>query len=258
MNNSVYLSDMSESLLDKLFFLEYIPEEDLDVIVDFGCADGTLTRAIANAYPKACVIGCESNKDFLKLAKEQPRQNLFYCSSWKEVEDLLSTFVDITKKALILSSVIHEVHSYDDPDFFWEQIVKLPNWDYIAVRDMGLSNSQANKPVDVATALYFCDWIEDNPINDMQVKSFRSHWGRISTNKALCHFLLKYRYKVNWEREVKENYLPLTIEEVLENMRPYHPIYFRHWTLPFIEDCVKKDFGFSMPCDTNYKAVFAK
>lgn len=259
MNKEVYLSRMAASVQDKLFFTEFVPEEELDFIVDYGCADGTLTRAIAELYPNAVVIGYDINKEFLEEARKQSKPpNLFaFFSEWREVEDAMSVFL-IRKKALILSSVLHEVYSYGDTTFFWEQVVGMPQWDYICVRDMGMRKSDTKAYIPNSIALPFSDCIDEDDELWAQCFGYQTFWGNIATYKNLCDFLLKYRYKENWAREVRENYLPLTVEEVIENMRPYTPIYFRHWTLPYINDCVKKDFGFPMPCATNYKAVFVK
>ena len=51
-NLEKYNNDMAKSLGDKIFFLGYIKEEDIKAIVDFGCADGTLLKAMPETWAK--------------------------------------------------------------------------------------------------------------------------------------------------------------------------------------------------------------
>jgi len=47
------------------------------------------------------------------------------------------------------------------------------------------------------------------------LNSFESKWGSINDSyRTFMHYLLKYRYKNNWKREVNENYLPVSLETV--------------------------------------------
>lgn len=43
-NIDVYTSGMQKSLADKLFFVDKV--DDIDTVIDFGCADGSLLREI--------------------------------------------------------------------------------------------------------------------------------------------------------------------------------------------------------------------
>ena len=51
-----YNLSMSKSLIDKIFFMDKI-DDTIKVIVDYGCADGTLIRFIAPLFPEITFIG---------------------------------------------------------------------------------------------------------------------------------------------------------------------------------------------------------
>ena len=72
----------------------------------------------------------------------------------------------------------------------------------------------------------------------------------------MLHFLLKYRWKINWEREVAENYFPIFIEDFLEIMKSYNIIYFERFRVQFLDDEIKKDFNIGLTDYTHVKGVF--
>ena len=49
-NLNRYNLSMSKSLIDKIFFMDKI-DDTIKVIVDYGCADGTLIRFLAPLFP---------------------------------------------------------------------------------------------------------------------------------------------------------------------------------------------------------------
>ena len=52
------------------------------------------------------------------------------------------------------------------------------------------------------------------------LNDFENKWGSINNNyRTLLHWLLKYKYVINWSREVYENYLPITLEFLKNNWR---------------------------------------
>ena len=50
---------------------------------------------------------------------------------------------------------------------------------------------------------------KNHPVIKKELIDFSNKWGTIDNYKNLIHFLLKYRWKVNWNREVNENYFPI-------------------------------------------------
>ena len=84
--------------------------------------------------------------------------------------------------------------------------------------------------------------------------------GSITDNHNLIHFLLKYRYTDNWEREVRENYLPISVEEIMGKITGsgagYRLTYFDHYILPFIARSVKRDFDIALKDYTHVKYIY--
>ena len=74
----------------------------------------------------------------------------------------------------------------------------------------------------------------------------------------MIHFLLKYRWKVNWERECYENYFPITIQNLLEYFKNFNIDYFERFRVPFLDKCIKKDYNIELEDYTHIKAIFTK
>ena len=90
-------------------------------------------------------------------------------------------------------------------------------------------------------------------------ESFMWHNGKIKTKRDLYHFLLKYRYQENWNREVKENYFPLCVEDFLAEIdKKFELVYFKTMQVPFIVDTVKRDFGIDIVDDTHVEMIFRR
>lgn len=132
---------------------------------------------------------------------------------------------------LVLSSVIHEIYSYkddfyDDVGVFWSNI-KRCKFKAIAIRDMSIGgNAFTSVPVDATL------WVYENVFKSSDIhfkghtmlsitESFEDVWGAICDVEnrkvdvhRLVHFLIKYRYQENWDREVKEDYLPVSQDKL--------------------------------------------
>lgn len=88
------------------------------------------------------------------------------------------------------------------------------------------------------------------------MEDFTNIWGPISSQKKLIHFLMKYRYVSNWEREVSENYLPLNIEDLIAKVsEKYRAVYQKHYVLPFLQEQVEKDFGIVLEDPTHVQLI---
>jgi len=82
---------------------------NFDVIVDFGCADGTFLENIRNNNPNIKIIGYDLDDDMILKAKKRLGQNTLITNNWEEV---LRSIQKNKSPLLNLSSVIHEVYSY--------------------------------------------------------------------------------------------------------------------------------------------------
>lgn len=249
-----YNRSMSCSLIDKIFFMDKI-DTNIDTIVDYGCADGSLVRFLSNIFPDITYCGYDNNSDMIQIAESQNRNGsgIKFCKQLNELRDYLNNYHHPTKTAILLSSVIHEVYSYskeEDIDKFWKFITAESHFKYIIIRDMCLDDS-AHRP-SLKEDVFKIKSRYDRAMLD----EFERVSGSITDNYNLIHFLMKYRYKDNWKREVNENYLPLSIEQISRHIDGYSLIYYDHYILPYLQHVVQRDFGITLKDYTHVKMIF--
>lgn len=252
-DTDVYTVEMSKSLIDKVYFLDKV---DAGLFVDFGCADGKMLGFIDKVFPGVSLVGFDNDEAMLARAREEnPGRGIVYTSSWDEVSKIVQKHRDAGVKAcLVLSSVIHEAHSYmtrSEVEAMWSRVWgKEFRFDYVAIRDMMVSRSTTRPadPLQVARIRQV--------FNPDKLDEWEAQWGSIEENWSLVHFLLTYRYELNWSREVKENYLPVNYETFLSSIpNRFVPIFKEHFTLPFLRRRVKEDFGIDLADRTHLKLV---
>jgi len=254
-NMSVYTEEMKKTLLDKCYFIDKV---DAKIIVDFGCADGTLLKFIHDVFGDAyLLIGYDNNLEMIELAC-QDGEGIHFVSQWEQVLDLMHSYQQEhsdAQSAIVLNSVIHEVLDYCDSqqiDEFWGRVWS-GDFDFVCVRDM-MPNQDIDRyadPDEVAKVR--------TKANHEKLRDFEENQGPITNNKNLVHYLLKYRYSINWEREVRENYFPLTTRQYLAMIPDNYCIdYYVEYLLPFIKWKVIEDFGITLRDSTHVKVVVRK
>ena len=275
-NLTFYNEQMRKSMEDKLFFLKQLPAEDNYVFVDFGCADGTMLNILSDMLDsnprKYSYIGYDISDTMINLAKSNfhgdANTDIHYFNDWNDVEKQLKTYIAqsgwyVQKKfVLILSSVIHEVYSYSNMKQileFWHHVTNT-NFDYIVVRDM-CPTKDIDRPTDKFMLHTLNNIIRDHKPYNTLINDFEAIYGSIENNKNFMHFLLKYRYQINWEREVKENYFPIYVEDLLNAItgeEKYRIMYMKRFIVPFIKQQIYKDFRVDIKDFTHIKAIFKK
>lgn len=252
-----YTTEMKKSLIDKMFFMDKL-DGSVRAILDFGCADGQLIGFLAALFPEEQFAGYDLSPDMVAAARENCKglDNAVFFSDFNETMSFLrEKGISPAETAVNLSSLIHEVYSYGTPDSieeFWHRI-NDSGFGYITIRDMCLDRT-AHRPAlkeDVLKVRRGCsaEMIED----------FEKRHGSLSDNYNLIHFLMKYRYIQNWERECAEDYLPLTLDRFAGNLSDgYEIIYFDHYILPFLAGTVKKDIGITLKDYTHIKFILKK
>lgn len=252
-NFALYNSEMSKSMIDKIFFMDKI-DDSIRVIVDYGCADGSLIHFLAPLFPDMIFVGYDLDETMVAQAeaKNAAFPNCYAISDLVVLQSILKeTHTTINQCAVILSSLIHEVYSYsNDVDGFWNTITTT-GFKYIIIRDMCLDET-AHRP-----ALKE-DLIKVKSRYPMdKIREFEHIHGSICDNYNLIHFLLKYRYRDNWDREVRENYVPCSVEEIARQLgQNYTLIYFDHYILPYLAATVKKDFDITLKDYTHIKFIY--
>ena len=127
--------------------------------------------------------------------------------------------------------------------------------DYVIIRDMIPSEK-----IDRASDINDVRKVLRKFYGTKELNDFQSKWGNIENNKNLVHFLLKYKYvQPNWNREVKENYLPIYREKLLCLFPDeFEVLYHEHYTLPYIKENIMKDFRIELKDATHLKIIFKK
>ena len=149
--------------------------------------------------------------------------------------------------------MIHEVYSYSNIngiDKFWNNVFGY-DYGYIAIRDFCVSRS-VNRQSDINDYTKVI-----RGADELQIMDYESIWGSLRDNRNLIHYLMKYRYKENWDREVRENYFPITLEQLLSKIPTYkyEIIYFEDYILPFTSSKIKQDFDVDIHDNTHVKLL---
>lgn len=244
----IYLTRMQRSILDKMFFIDKV-FEPFEYILDFGCANGELIKAMSPMFPDYEYIGYDISSEMIEAARENVDTAKFY-DNWNDIT------IPFDKSLINISSTIHEVYSYGreaDIAQFWERVFHS-GFRYVAIRDMMFSDIE-DKPANreqlgiIRTHPEYLKWLQ----------SFETVWGEVKTQRQLVHYLLKYKYTQNWSREVNENYFPISTEKLMSNIPDSYRIVFKEsFTLPYIAWQIRKDFGFTLCENTHIKLILEK
>jgi hypothetical protein len=243
---SGYLNKMGYGLEDKLYFLNMI---DIDCLVDFGAADGVILEKIKKIKPNITTIGYDIDD---MMISQMNKKNIDYVTN--DISKVKRIIKEYKNPGILLSSVLHEVYSYSTNKEiikFWEFLFNS-DFKYIIIRDMSSQKSYKNFN------------ISDSEIDNVYklsklklIKDFESKWGFIKKDyHTLLHYLMKYKYETNWNREVIENYLPITLED-LKNKIPSNwlILYENSYILPFFKNMIKKDFNIEITKPTHLKMI---
>jgi SAM-dependent methyltransferase len=244
---------MRKSMLDKVFFFDKV-FEPIESIVDFGCADGSLIKFCKDIFPKYEYVGYDISPYMIEKAREN-------CPSCRFTDKWEDIGVNPSQSLLNLSSVIHEVYSYCSPEEikdFWDRVFHS-GFQYISFRDMMLSCAHPEEKK-------ITDFL-NNPNSTSKylekLKDFKQIWGKdgVLDSTQAIHYLLKAQYSFygNWEREVRENYLPITVEEFLLKIpEEYEICYKEHYVFPYHRWWLWKNLGIEWNTPTHFKIVLKK
>jgi ribosomal protein L11 methylase PrmA len=246
-----YIDAMVLGMSDKLFFVSRIKP---DVIVDFGCADGKMLASVKNIFPEIKLIAYDIDERMLVKARANLGDGAVVTSDWNKVLEEINGF---NRPTLVLSSVIHEVYSYSSTKNvrdFWEKIVFGGSFKYVSIRDMIPSVDMDSHDVEL-----FKEDVEQ--VRELSIpkylNSFENIWGGIDKSyRTFVHYLLKYKYIDNWQREVKENYVPIALETLLKKIPSTYKVKYRlSYIYKYLADEIMKDFGVTLHHTTHTKLI---
>ena len=244
-NMNVYNAGMRKSMLDKIWWLDKI-DDCIDTVLDYGCADGTLLSIAHEMNPNLSLFGYDFNDNMIDLACQNVPNGVFS----SKYEDICSTIPERDKTILIASSVFHEIENYSNNATLEYERIFNNDYKYIAIRDMFMSEKSYGTSSQLAVAKVRQQFAYN------KIQEFEAHIGSIDCNENLLQFFLTYRYNENWDREVRENYFPHTVEEFLHKIpEHYEVMYFKHYTLTFLREQVWKDFGVQLTEPTHGKIL---
>lgn len=199
-----YNSRMKKAMQEKLWWLDKI-ENDVRVVMDYGCADGALLREIYEKDATWMLFGYDFNKDMVTLARKNLPNGKFSTDFYG-----LRNTIQSEDAVLLASSLFHEIHNYSSNVNEEYSRISESGFRYIAIRDMFISEKQY-KPSDPGSVAKVIQKLPSN-----LVKDFECFMGPIDRNENLLQLLLTYPYQTNWDREVCENYFPHTLEQFLK------------------------------------------
>lgn len=251
-NYDVYNKRMDKSFQDKLFFLDKI-KDSVEAVVDFGCADGALIRHLSE-FTNIKLVGYDNDYNMINIARSKTNKD--NCLFNEDFEEIIKEEIIPQESLLNISSVIHEVYSYldsKDIEIFWNMVLDS-NFKYISIRDLCASES-INRPSNINDYTKLIQKAKPRFLSD-----FESVWGSVRENRNLVHYLLKYRFLENWDREVRENYFGLSLERLLSKipMDKYEIIYFENYILPYTANKIKEDFDIELHDNTHVKLLLKK
>lgn len=244
-NQNLYLQRLTGALKEKLEVSKYIPLKAKNVL-DVGCADGSVTIELAKMFPKMNFFGIDLKDSFIKRAIFQAKKQRIKNISFEKIylRDLLARAKRYD--AVIFISILHEFYSYGEGI---SSVLKgladahelLKTNGEIVIRDMIFYEYMKNTKFRVESIF---NKILTKKDKQKYIKDFEKHFGPLETLYNLNHFLLKYFYKENWERECQENYVPVTFEQYEELFKLLNmDLQFKDsYLVPFLKNKWKDDF----------------
>lgn len=253
-NYKKYIELLKNGSLDKLFFCDKIFGE-WKTLVDYGCADGSITKLIAEVFPDKMITGYDNDESMINIALNTGSK------------PMNANFVNLrptTGDVLNLSSVLHEVYAYLKPEEiqeFWDYVYKS-GFKYIIIRDMLYNRNQDFQLIfsNIQLRDTVKNWCEKNHCLG-EFMRFEEVYGPTDQPVNMVHFLLKYSYMTspNWERELFENYMGLSLNELISDIPDtYRIIYKDTYGLPFLEYKWRQDFNFNIHIRTHGKIILEK
>lgn len=256
-NYTVYNERMEAGIKDKLWFVDNLLPE-INTVIDFGCADCALGRALGYYYPNQFrYIGIDNDAHMRELGSE---------AGFTVVEDILdldTLNIDFDKTVMVFSSVIHEIAHYCGEHMveviFREVRAERCRPKQIAIRDMSLESNDLW--FDELTKMGIETAIEDSPYKfryedfvatcKEQKRNDEDWWG--------LEFLLKYTYVENWKREKAERYLWNWDSIIYRLLNMYYNQDCSYsFNMPYQVRIIRKDFNYNLYQHTHRKVLYTR
>lgn len=255
-NLDKYTTAMQNTLLDKIWFLDKI-DPNIDTIIDFGCADGSLFNFIEELFPNRFkFIGIDASEEMLDKARINTQD---IAIERIQFHQNFSTVISchFENSILVLNSVLHELYNYlpyPERTAILRSLFSDYKFKYIAIRDM--------HKVEEGTFTGYPKYrIKDQAILKRKAEFDAQEYFAKTDINGLIEFLLKYNYVDNWSRECPERYLWNWSKDILNfaedhyvllyNAPFYLPYQLEHWVL----DC---EYSNKIIINTHKKMLFRR
>lgn len=240
----IYIQRMDAALPDKAWWLSYI-DDSIDTVVDFGCATGRLQHMIESIAPgKYRYIGIDN-------AYEMRRNFVADGEIYASFQEAIGHFNPATS-VLVFNSVLHEIFTYSSKSeiLSFQHILTTVPFAYIAIRDMYQKNN-----INFPDGENYLQAIQNSPYA-AQFNEFKALSRHTKPYVLAKEFFLKYRYKENWDREKKEQYL-WDWKKYLQNLLKNVTIaYEEDFYIPFVAHKIEEDFHINYSETTHKKMLF--
>lgn len=248
----VYLDRMDASLIDKCWWVDKIPD-DIDTVVDFGCAAGHLKKALDVLCPNRFrYIGVEIDNTLYEACVKSDIE--VYTGM---ANTIMKTDINLDHTVLVLNSVIHELLTYDPKAWTKLKAMNDIGFKYIAIRDMHIppENYQIALPVQLTLverilhSPYRSQWDDFCKVIKHRRKLYRA------PIIVITEFLLKYRYKENWDRECYEQYLWNWSDLIFKS---YSKQEEQRFYIPFLQQKIFEDFNTILTVPTHIRLLLER
>ncbi|MDX1608199.1 MAG: class I SAM-dependent methyltransferase [Candidatus Spechtbacterales bacterium] len=245
-DKNIYLERMAKPLAEKLRVVHFIPA-GAKVVLDVGCADGTVTCAMAEIFPNIEFLGIDLDGEFIEKARKKAKEKNLDNVKFEKIylRELLARKQRYS--AVFFISVLHEFYTYGEGI---SSVLKalsdahelLEENGEIIIRDMILNEYTKNTDFRAESIL---NKIRSGNTDQKYIDDFESAFGEIDNIYKLNHFLLKYFYIENWERECKEHYVPVTFEQYQDifSLLGMDLQYMHSYLIEFLRGKWVEDFG---------------
>lgn len=257
-NNDVYFTEIEKSLKDKLFFLDKI--QDIDLLVDFGCGNGHLMDYILrNTNVKKC-FGYDYNTETIVKNKNNyvGEDNIYFSFDFYDILSKVWKFRNQIHKSdqtpnlvIIFSSVFHEMDRRDINAII-QLVYSSHLFDYVVVRDMFSFQQDHN-----INFFELADKVKGRA-DPVQVEDFEDFYGEILLPDSIIHFLLKQRYKTNWELELEEDYLQHSFNSIKRQFENtgYELLYDGNYCNEFLANEISEQFNIDFKYLTHGELIY--
>jgi trans-aconitate methyltransferase len=244
---NIYKLRLSQSMEDKLFFLNKVDIDSYDFILDFGCGTGELLNAIrSRGVDPDKLFGLDTNEEMI----EHALHTYPYIKFMSSLEPLEALLKKSTKSMVIFSSVLHEIDDHTQRKLIHTVMTKF---DTVVIRDM--KQPLNNEPIPNRTRKRVLAQVAP-----WQAEMFENKWGKIVDKYGLYRFFLMNEFVENFETEVEEDYFGVLWGEIIWALEDagFDMVYASAFTLPYRKHQVQKRFSHVMNDITHKKIIYTK